>query len=53
MLETLSILPLSFWVVIVLLGVGAILAVGQIKDGTGLPMLPDPAAALGFHPPRR
>ncbi|MGC9943707.1 MAG: hypothetical protein ABSE48_17920 [Verrucomicrobiota bacterium] len=39
MLETLSILPLSFWVVIVLLGVGAILAVGQIKDGTGLPML--------------
>lgn len=39
MLETLSILPVSFWVVIVLLIGGGIWSFGRIHDGTGLPLL--------------
>jgi hypothetical protein len=39
MFETLSILPFSFWVVMILLIGGGILAWKRIQDGTGLPML--------------
>src|ERR1700744_1354487 len=39
MLETLSILPFSFWVLIVLLAIGCFMAWGHMTDGTGLPML--------------
>ena len=39
MFETLSILPLAFWAVIVLLMGGAVWAVRHMRDGTGLPML--------------
>ena len=39
MSETLSILPLSFWVVIALLAIGGVVAWKRMQDGTGLPML--------------
>ena len=39
MFETLTILPVSFWVVAFLLVAGAIWAAGQIRSGIGLPML--------------
>jgi hypothetical protein len=39
MLETLSVLPISFWVVIVLLIGGGIWSFQRLNDGTGLPML--------------
>src|SRR5476651_2064718 len=39
MFETLSILPVSFWVVIALLAGGGIWSFGRVSDGTGLPML--------------
>src|SRR5258706_14309972 len=39
MLETLSILPASFWVVVLLLLAGAAWAYGKIREGIGLPML--------------
>jgi hypothetical protein len=39
MTETLSILPFSFWVVILVLIVGGIFSWGRLNDGTGLPML--------------
>ena len=39
MLKTLAILPPPFWVVIGLLGLGAVLASGRIRQGVGLPML--------------
>ena len=39
MLETLSVLPPGFWVVVGLLVLGGFWASGQIKSGVGLPML--------------
>jgi hypothetical protein len=39
MLDTLAILPFSFWAVIALLAFGVIQASGQIRRGTGLPLL--------------
>ena len=39
MFETLSILPLAFWAVVVLLMGGAVWAVRHMGDATGLPML--------------
>ena len=39
MSQTLSLLPLSFWVVIALLIGGAVWAVWHFRDGSGLPML--------------
>jgi hypothetical protein len=39
MFETLSILPFSFWVVILLIIAGGIFSFGRLNDGTGLPML--------------
>jgi hypothetical protein len=39
MTETLSILPISFWVVIALLAGGGAWAVRRVNDGTGLPIL--------------
>jgi hypothetical protein len=39
MLETLTILPFSFWAVVFLLLAGAIWAAGQLRTGIGLPML--------------
>jgi hypothetical protein len=39
MSETLSMLPLSFWVVIALLAGGGVWSFQRINDGTGLPML--------------
>ena len=39
MSETLSMLPLSFWVVIALLVGGGVWSFGRTNDGTGLPML--------------
>lgn len=39
MLETLSVVPVSFWVVVALLAVGAGWAATQIRNGVGLPML--------------
>jgi len=39
MFETLSVLPPAFWVAVGLLVLGAFRAVGQIKNGAGLPML--------------
>ena len=39
MSETLSILPISFWLVIVVLVGGGIWAFQRMQDGTGLPML--------------
>jgi hypothetical protein len=37
--ETLFIMPVSFWVVIALLGGGGIWCLQRVNDGTGLPML--------------
>ena len=39
MIETLAILPISFWVVVALLIGGGIWSVQRLNDGTGLPML--------------
>lgn len=39
MFELIGILPVSFWVVILLLVGGGIWSLGRLKDGTGLPML--------------
>jgi hypothetical protein len=39
MLETLSILPISFWVVIALLIGGGVWSFKRLNDGTGLPLL--------------
>lgn len=39
MFETLTILPLSFWVVVALIAVGSWWSIGQVRNGIGLPML--------------
>ena len=49
MSETLSILPLSFWVVIVLLIGGGVWSFQRMNDGTGLPMLVVLATATAWY----
>lgn len=39
MFETLPLLPLSFWVVAILIGIGSLLAINRVRSGTGLPTL--------------
>ena len=49
MSETLSILPLSFWVVVALLIGGGVWSFGRMNDGTGLPMLVVLATAAAWY----
>ena len=50
MLETLTILPVSFWAVVFLLLAGGLWAAGQVRAGLGLPMLAVLATVAAWYP---
>ena len=49
MFETLTILPITFWLVVVALVVGGIKSLQRIHDGTGLPMLAVLGTAMAWY----